>query len=204
MNILVACEYSGRVRDAMIARGHDAISCDFHPTEAPGPHYQGDVLDILDEPWDGLIAFPDCTHHVVSGNPWFHHIPKTPKPGVMYGPNRYAARERDRQFVLRLWNSNIPRIAIENPIGTLHEVLGKPTQIIQPWQFGHKEMKATCLWIKGWGPLVPTDIVGPPPKDPKERKKWAVVHNMPPGPERWKARSRTYSGVSDAMGDQWG
>ena len=182
MRILVACEYSGRVRDAFIARGHDAWSCDLLPTDAAGTHYQGDVLDIINNGWDMMIAFPPCTNLAVSGARWFA-----------------AKREDGRQqsgigFFMDMVKAPIYRICIENPIGIMSSIYRKPDQIIQPWQFGHGETKATCLWLKGLPLLTPTDIV-----DGREPK----IHKMAPGPNRAKMRSLTYQGIADAMADQW-
>jgi hypothetical protein len=179
--VLVACEFSGIVRDAFRALGHDAVSCDLLPSERPGPHYQGDVSDILNDGWDAMICHPPCTHLAVSGARWF-------------------AEKRDEQeaalaFVRYLLAAPIPAIALENPISVISSRIRKPDQIIQPWQFGHGEVKATCLWLKGLPPLVPTDIV---------EGRTARVHRMPPGPERWRERSRTMSGIAAAMAAQWG
>jgi site-specific DNA-cytosine methylase len=181
MRVLVACEYSGTVRDAFIARGHDAMSCDLLPTERPGPHYQGSVLDVLDDGWDLMIAHPPCTHLAVSGARWWKD-------------------KRDEQllaldFVRLLMTAPVPRIAIENPVSKISTAIRKPDQIVQPWQFGHGETKATCLWLKGLPLLVPTQVV-----DGRE----ARIHKMSPGPDRWKERSRTYQGIADAMASQWG
>jgi len=183
MKILVACEYSGRVRDAFRARGHDAWSCDLLPTDVPGPHIQGDALALLGDGWDMMIAHPPCTHLAVSG------------------ARHFAAKRADgRQqasldFVRALLDAPIPRIALENPISIISSVIRKPDQIIQPWMFGHGETKATCLWLKGLPPLQPTNVVdGRTPR----------VHHMPPSPDRWKLRSTTYQGVADAFAAQWG
>lgn len=184
MKVLVACEYSGRVRDAFIARGHDAMSCDLLPTDVAGPHYQGDVRDVLSEDWDLMVAHPPCTFLANSGERWMRDNPK-----------RQAARVDAVAFVKLLLSANIPRIAIENPIGHLSTAIGKPTQIIQPWQFGHGETKATCLWLRGIPALTPTDVV-----DGRE----ARIHRMPPSADRWKKRSETYAGIAAAMADQWG
>lgn len=192
MRVLVACEYSGRVRDAFLARGHDAMSCDLLDTDVPGPHYKGDVRDILNDGWDLMIAHPPCTHLAVSGA---RHFAAKRESGV---------QEEALEFVRQLMNAPIPRIAVENPISIISSRIRKPDQIIQPWQFGHKETKATCLWLKGLPLLRPTNVVGPPPKDKDERKKWEVVHRMPPGPNRWKLRSITYAGIAAAMAEQWG
>ena len=183
MRVLVACEYSGRVRDAFIARGHDAISCDLLPTEAPGPHYQGDVMDIIGDGFDLMIAHPPCTHLAVSGA---RHFAEKRKTGV---------QQSALEFVRALLSVPIERIALENPVSIISTAIRKPDQVIQPWQFGHGETKATCLWLKGLRPLVPTNIVS---------GREARVHRMPPSPDRWKERSRTYLGIADAMAAQWG
>lgn len=183
MKVLVACEYSGRVRDAFIARGHDAISCDLLPTEAPGPHYQGDVMDIIGDGFDLMIAHPPCTHLAVSGA---RHFAEKRKTGV---------QQSALEFVRALLSVPIERIALENPVSIISTAIRKPDQVIQPWQFGHGETKATCLWLKGLRPLVPTNIVS---------GREARVHRMPPSPDRWKERSRTYLGIADAMAAQWG
>ena len=181
MRVLIACEFSGRVRDAFIAKGHDAVSCDLLPTDAPGPHHEGDVNDLLVERWDLLIAHPPCTHLAVSGARWFKDKKEEQKEAL--------------DFVRLLLNANIERIALENPISVISSQVRKPDQIIQPWQFGHGETKATCLWLKNLPRLVPTNIV---------EGREAIVHKMPPGPNRWKLRSLTYQGIADAMAAQWG
>lgn len=210
MRVLVACEFSGVVRDAFATLGHDAWSCDMLPSERPGNHLQGSVLKWLSgkpqvvstlpfEPWDLMIAFPPCTHLAVSGARWFKY--------------KQVEQLIALEFVCALLNANIPRICIENPIGIipsrirpwrdkymiLHEPDKRnrlrPSQTIQPWQFGHGETKATCLWLKNLPPLVPTDIVsGRAPR----------VHFASPGPDRWKERSRTLPGIAKAMAEQWG
>lgn len=182
MKVLVACEYSGRVRDAFRARGHDATSCDLLPTEVPGPHIQGDVLEVLGDGWDLMVAHPPCTDLAVSGARHF---------GAKIADGRQQAA---LDFVKSLWDAPIPRIALEQPVSVASRVLGPAHQIIQPWQFGHGETKATCLWLKALPKLQPTNVV-----DGREPR----VHMMPPGPDRWKERSRTFEGVADAMGDQW-
>ena len=181
MRVLIACEYSGVVRDAFIARGHDAMSCDLLDTEKPGPHYRGDVRDILYDDWDMLIAHPPCTHLAVSGARWFK--------------DKQAEQAESLDFVRLLLDAPIPRICLENPVSIISSRIRKPDQIIQPWQFGHGETKATCLWLKNLEPLVPTDIV-----DGREQRVW----KMPPSADRWKERSRTYIGIADAMAQQWG
>ena len=182
MRVLVACEYSGTVRDAFIRGGHDAMSCDLLPTESAGPHYQGDVRDVLDYPWDMMIAHPPCTHLSVSGARHFE--------GKRLDGRQHAAAA----FFMSLAKSGVPRIAIENPVCVMSELWRKPDQIIQPWQYGHGECKATCLWLIGLDPLVPTNIV-----EGREQRIW----KMPPGPDRWKERSRTFPGVAEAMVSQW-
>jgi hypothetical protein len=181
MRVLVACEFSGTVRDAFIRKGHYALSCDLLPTESPGPHFQGDVLDILDDGWDLMIAHPPCTHLAVSGARWFK--------------NKLPEQEEALAFVQTLLDAPIHRIALENPVSIISSRICRPEQIIQPWQFGHGETKATCLWLKGLPKLKPTHIV-----DGREAK----VHRMAPGPDRWKERSRTYPGIAEAMATQWG
>ena len=183
MKVLIACEYSGRVRDAFIALGHDAMSCDILPTDMHGPHYQGDVFDIINDGWDLMIAHPPCTHLSVSGA---RHFAAKQASGV---------QQESLRFVQRLMDAPIAKIAIENPISIISSKIRKPEQIIQPWQFGHGETKATCLWLKGLPLLVPTDVV---------EGREARIHKMPPSPTRWKERSRTYQGIADAMAAQWG
>ena len=179
--LLVACEFSGVVRDAFARRGWDAWSCDLLPSETPGQHIQGDVLGVLHQGWDLLIAHPPCTHLAVSGARWF------------------AAKRVEQaaaiEFFMRLSTAPVPRIAVENPICIMSRLWRKPDQIIQPWQFGHGETKATCLWLKNLPKLVPTNIVP---------GRAANVHRCPPGPDRWKIRSRTYAGIAAAMAEQWG
>lgn len=181
MKVLVACEYSGTVRDAFIAAGHEALSCDLLPTDIPGPHYQGDVRDVLHDGWDLMIAHPPCTHLAVSGARWFK--------------DKQAEQAEALDFVRLLLDAPIERIALENPVSVISSRIRKPDQIIQPWQFGHGETKATCLWLKGLPKLTPTDIV-----DGRE----ARVHKLPPSADRWKIRSTTYKGIADAMAQQWG
>ncbi len=181
MRVLVACEYSGTVRDAFIALGHEAISCDLLPTEKPGPHIQGDVLPVLGDGWDLMICHPPCTHLSVSGARWFK--------------DKLSEQAEALWFVDMLLNAPIKRIALENPISIISSRIRKPDQIIQPWQFGHGETKATCLWLKNLPKLMPTNIV---------EGREARVHKMAPGHDRWKERSRTYQGIAEAMAQQWG
>lgn len=215
MKVLIACEFSGRVRDAFRAKGHDALSCDLLPTEVPGPHYEGDVRDILHKRWDLVIAHPDCTYHTNAGVRWYTTIPKNPRADVTYGPARWQKWEEAVAF-FRLFTEldHVERVCIENPVmhGASLDAVGDYTQTIQPWMFGHKRLKRTCLWLKGLMPLVPSRLIQPPRvKDfktradyDKEYRLWAEVHQESPGPERWRNRSRTYTGIARAMADQWG
>lgn len=180
LRVLVGCEFSGIVRDAFLARGHDAVSCDLLPTEQPGPHIQGDVFQALKQEWDLMIAFPPCTHLAVSGARWFK--------------DKLQEQSAAIAFVGSLMSADVPRIAIENPIGILSTHIRKPDQIVHPWMFGHGEVKATCLWLKNLPLLNPTNIV-------EERK--PRVHHEPPSPDRWKNRSRTLPGLARAMAAQW-
>jgi hypothetical protein len=182
MRVLVACEYSGRVRDAFRRRGHDAWSCDLLDCEAdPRWHYQAPVEDVLGRGWDLMIAHPPCTHLAVSGSRHFHR------------KQREQAEALD--FVRLLMTAPIERWCIENPVSVISSVIRAPDQIIQPWQFGHGETKATCLWLQNLPCLKSTDVVEG--REPR-------IHMMPPGPNRWKERSRTFEGIAEAMGDQWG
>lgn len=183
MRVLVACEYSGRVRDAFIAAGHDAISCDLLPTEAPGPHHMGPVEEIIGEGWDLMIAHPPCTHLAVSGA---RHFAAKRESGV---------QQEALDFVRMLLSAPIDRIALENPVSIISTKIRKPDQVIQPWQHGHGETKATCLWLKNLPKLETSQIV---------EGREARVHRMPPSPDRWKERSRTYQGIANAMAAQWG
>lgn len=191
MRVLVACEYSGTVRDAFRAMGHDAWSCDLLPTEVDGPHIVGDVLSVLGDGWDLMIAHPPCTHLAVSGARWF---PEKRKDG---------RQKSGIDLFMALANANIPRIAIENPVGIMSTVFREPDQVLQPWMFGHPEFKATCLWLKGLAPLRPTDVLQVPEVGTDEWKKWNRVHKCPPGPERAKLRSWRYPKIAAAMADQW-
>lgn len=195
MKVLVACEYSGVVRDAFRAKGHDAMSCDLLPTDSTGPHYQGDIFDIVDNGWDLMIAHPPCTYLTNSAN---SHL-------VTDG-ERWKQLVDGACFFRELLNVPIPKICVENPImnGYAKKIVGQSqAQVIQPWMFGHKEQKATCLWLKGLPLLEETDNV----KDEmmklpdKERQR---LHYLPPSTDRWKIRSTTYQGIADAMASQWG
>lgn len=194
MRVLVACEYSGTVRDAFIRAGHYAASCDLLPGESPlGDHYQCSVLDILDHGWDLMIAHPPCTHLAVSGAAHFA---------------RKAVQQAEAlDFVRQLLDAPIPRIALENPISIISSRIRKPDQIVQPYQFGHDASKKTCLWLKGLPLLRPTQMVEPRMIDGKPR--WENQTNsgqnrLGPSPDRWKKRSTTFQGIADAMAKQWG
>jgi hypothetical protein len=181
VKVLVACEFSGIVREAFRAQGHDAWSCDLLPTEIPSNHFQGDVISLLGLGWDLMIAHPPCTHLAVSGARWWKDKAN----------EQLAALD----FVRKLMDAPIPRICIENPISKISSAIRKPDQIIQPWQFGHGETKATCLWLKNLSILQPTSVV---------EGRDARVHRMPPGPDRSRERARTYKGIAEAMAAQWG
>ncbi len=212
LRILVACEFSGIVRDAFTKRGHDAWSCDLIPTESPGNHIQDDILNVLDQEWDMMIGFPPCTYLTITANKWLKDQPER-KSGALVGYKRRAAREKAIKFFLALFNSNIPLIAIENPIGCLSRVFRKPNQIIQPFQFGHQERKATCLWLKNLPLLHSTNIVEPisyiangkkySPTHYNSKRSLNRLDCLPPGKERSKLRSKTFQGIANAMADQW-
>jgi hypothetical protein len=187
MRVLVACEYSGKVRDAFIAQGHDAMSCDLLPSDVPGPHYQGDVFDIIDQGWDLMIAHPPCTYLSNSGVRWLYSQ-----------PGRWDLMKGGANFFKALLEADIPMIAVENPIMHKHavEIIGRrQNQVVQPWQFGHGETKGTCFWLKGLPKLVPTEVV-----EGREQR----IHRLPPSADRWKIRSETFSGIANAMANQWG
>lgn len=183
VRVLIACEFSGIVREAFNARaGVYAISCDLLPAEdgRSDYHYQGDVRDVLSNGWDLMIAHPPCTHLAVSGARWFKH--------------KRQEQAEALEFVQLLMNAPIEKIAIENPVSVISSKIRKPDQVIQPWQFGHGETKATCLWLKNLPKLTPTAIV---------EGREARVHKLPPSPDRWKERARTYTGIAQAMAEQW-
>jgi hypothetical protein len=193
LKVLVACEFSGVVRDAFTAAGHDATSCDTQPPETPGVHVLGDVLGILDLGWDLIIAHPPCTYLASSGARWW--------------PNRIEEQADALNFVFKITQADCQRIAIENPVGRLSAEFRKPDQIIQPWQFGHPEWKTTCLWLKGLPKLVPTDCVQPDKTVGGGKRPGRIssrIHRMGPGAKRKKERSRTYAGIAAAMAAQWG
>ena len=194
--VLVACEFSGTVRDAFTAAGHYAISCDLLPTEVPGPHFQGDVRAVLSDGWDLMIAHPPCTYLSISGMHWTRRGLRDPQ-----------LTEDALEFVRLLLSAPIPRIALENPVSVISSRIRKPDQIIQPHQFGHDASKATCLWLKNLPLLQPTAHVAPRIVD--GRKRWgnqtdSGQNKLGPSANRWKKRSATYSGIAQAMADQWG
>jgi hypothetical protein len=205
MKVLVACEYSGTVRDAFIKAGHEAISCDLLPTDVPGPHYQGSVFDVIDarnsNGWDLMIGHPPCTYLTVTGNKWF-------KPEFKDRfPDRHQQREDAIAFFKAMFESNVPRNCLENPVGILSSVYRKPDQYIQPWQFGDPHSKRTGLWLKNLPPLVPTKIVEPQfytYKDGRKDPIWHVESMRMKPLERMKYRSKTFQGIADAMAEQWG
>lgn len=208
MQVLIACEFSGIVREAFRARGHEAWSCDLLPTERPGSHHVGDALAFIQNwpylfdplaPWDMLIAHPPCTYLTNAGVRHLHSVPsKNGKLTAVHGERRWEEMRAGAKFFRSLMECNIPRIAIENPVPhgyAVQEIGRKYDQIIQPWQFGHGEIRKTCLWLKNLPPLKPTNIVSG--REPR-------VHYASPGPDRWKVRSRTLQGIAEAMAEQWG
>lgn len=188
MRVLVGCEFSGTVRSAFRRLGHDAWSCDLLPADDGGPHIHGNVLDVLSDGWDLAIFHPPCTHLAVSGARHFHR--------------KQVEQAEALEFVRRLMDAPIPRIALENPVSVISSRIRRPDQIIQPYQFGHAESKKTCLWLKGLPPLRPTDEL-------RHRGRWenqtpSGQNKLGPSPDRWKIRSKTYPGIANAMADQWG
>ena len=190
MKVLIACEYSGVVRDAFIDQGHDAISCDLLPTDALGPHYQGDVRDILNNGFDLMIAHPPCTHLAVSGARWFK--------------DKQVEQVEALDFIRLLLSAPVGKIALENPISIISSRIRKPNQIIQPWQFGHPESKSTCLWLKNLPKLIPTDVLPLPASGRWSNQTPSGQNKLGPSPDRWKERSKTYQGIAEAMAQQWG
>jgi len=184
VNVLIGCEQSGVVRAAFEARGHKVLSCDLEPSAKPGPHYKGDIFDVIDYPWDLGIFHPPCTHTSVSGARHFRD---------KWADGRQACGVA---FFLRLWRacSHIPRFCFEHPVSIMSTLHRAPDQVVQPWQFGHGEVKATCLWLHNLPPLVPTNVV-----EGREER----IHRMPPSPERARERSKTFSGIAEAMAAQW-
>lgn len=200
MRVLIACEFSGVVRRAFTALGHYAVSCDMLGAE-DSPclrHYCGDVRDILDDGWDLAICHPPCTYLTISANKWMK-----PEYREKY-PDRPAQREAAIEFFLMLYHAPIPRVCVENPIGVMSTRFRKPDQVIQPWMFGHGETKATCLWLKNLPRLRPTHQNGNLFTEPEPEAREQRLHRLPPGPNRWRERSRTFTGIAAAMADQWG
>jgi hypothetical protein len=196
MKVLVACEFSGTVRDAFAKLGHDAWSCDLEPSDSAGNHYQGDMFDIINEGWDLMIAHPPCTHLAVSGA---RHFAKKREDG---------RQQQGIDFFMKVVSTNIPRVAVENPIGIMSSIYRKPDQIIQPWEYGHKTTKATCLWLKGLPLLKPTNIVEKGEfvvfPSGKRMSKWYADSAKHSPKERERIRNKTFQGIADAMADQWG
>ena len=192
MKVLVACEYSGTVRDAFLARGHEAMSCDLLPTDASGPHYQGDVFDIIENGWDLMVAHPPCTYLSVSGMHWTTRGLRDPQ-----------LTEDALAFVRRLMAAPVERIAIENPVSVISSRIRKPDQIIQPWWFGHDASKKTCLWLKNLPLLKPTNMLPGDAKTRRANQTASGQNKLPPSKDRWKIRSATYRGIADAMASQW-
>jgi site-specific DNA-cytosine methylase len=186
MKVLIACEFSGIVREAFKKKGHQAVSCDLLPTEVPGDHIQGDVLEVLDQGWDLMVAHPPCTHLAVSGARWFKGKEEEQKLAL--------------EFFLALATAPIPKICVENPVSVISTKWRKPDQIIQPWMFGHDASKKTCLWLKDLPPLVPTEVIK---KKIYSNQTPSGQNKLGPSPDRWKERSKTYQGIADAMSEQW-
>jgi len=186
MKVLVACEFSGTVREAFKAKGHSAVSCDLLPTDIPGDHIQGDILEVLDQGWDLMIAHPPCTHLAVSGARWFKGKEKEQKLAL--------------EFFLALAEAPIPKICIENPVSVVSTKWRKPDQIIQPWMFGEDASKKTCLWLKDLPLLAPTEVIT---KKIYSNQTPSGQNKLGPSPDRWKERSKTYQGIADAMSEQW-
>ena len=201
MRVLIACEFSGIVRDAFIDRGHDAVSCDLEPSERDGPHHVGDAINFayMGGPWDLMIAHPPCTYLTVTGNKWF-------KPEYAHRfPDRRQHRADGVRFFMQLADAPIDRICIENPVGIMSTSWRKPDQIIQPYQFGHPEPKKTCLWLKGLPKLQPTKLCEPEYMMTKSGKRLAKWYFQPSNtPDRQRMRNRTFQGIADAMANQWG
>jgi hypothetical protein len=193
LRVLVACEYSGVVRDAFLARGHEAVSCDLLPTESPGPHFEEDIFGIIDKGWDLMIAHPPCTDLAVSGAKHF-------AAKIVDG-----RQQRALDFVQRLLDAPIDKICLENPVSVISSKIRKPDQIIQPWMFGHEATKTTCLWLKNLPLLEATEIVDKGARHvTKSGKSLPTWYNLPPSKDRWKIRSATFPGIAAAMAEQWG
>jgi len=192
MRLLIACERSGVVRDAFLARGHDAVSCDLVPSDSPGPHIQGDALALLNDGWEALVAFPPCTDIAVSGARYFAQ------------KRADGRQQRALDFVRALLDADIPSIALENPVSIISTKIRKPDQIIQPWQFGHPDSKTTCLWLKKLPKLRPTNVLPLPASGRWDNQTPSGQNKLGPSPTRAVDRARTYQGIADAMAEQWG
>ena len=192
MRVLVACEYSGTLRDAFAALGHDAMSCDLLPTDSQGNHYQGDVRDVLNDGWDLMIAHPPCTYLAVSGLHWNKRV-----------PGREQNTEQALEFVRLLLDAPIERIALENPVSCISTRIRKPDQIVQPWWFGDDASKKTCLWLKNLPLLVETDRLAGDSSTRRANQTASGQNKLPPSADRWKIRSKTYPGIARAMAQQW-
>lgn len=214
MRVLVACEYSGRVRDAFRSLGHHAVSCDLLPTDSEGPHHQGDVFDIIGDGWDLMIAHPPCTYLTISAE-WAYKEEQTKKikPGTLIGAARQAAREEAIKFVMAMANAPIDRIAIENPVGVLSSRWREPDQFIQPYEYGDDASKKTCLWLQNLPRLSPTAFTPPRLALSADCRSYSLrwsnqtdsgQNKEPPSEDRWKIRSTTWQGWADAMARQWG
>lgn len=193
MRVLVGCEFSGIVRQSFTNKGHEAWSCDYLPTEQPGNHTRGNVIDMIELGWDLAIFHPPCTYLCSSGLHWNKRRPE-----------RAAQTEEALRLVEELLNADIPKIALENPIGCISSRIRKPDQIIQPWQFGHPESKSTCLWLKGLPKLVPTNVLAMPESGRWANQTVSGQNKLGPSDTRWMERSRTYQGIANAMAEQWG
>jgi hypothetical protein len=214
MRVLIACEYSGRVRDAFAALGHEAMSCDLLPTETPGNHYQGNVLDVIGDGWDLMIAHPPCTYLTIAAEWAYQDVQKKKiKPETLIGSARRAAREDAIRFVIALANSPIEKIAIENPVGVLSSRWREPDQFIQPYEYGDDASKKTCLWLKNLPRLLPTEFAAPRLALSADCRSYSLrwgnqtdsgQNKEPPSDERWKIRSTTWTGWAAAMASQWG
>lgn len=204
MKVLIACEFSGIVREAFRKRGHYVWSCDLEPSEREGHHYQGDVFDIINRGWDLMIAHPPCTYLTVTANKWLKDQPPR-KSGALVGEERRRARDEAVEFFVKLCESSIDRICVENPVGVMSSLYRKPDQIIQPFHFGHKESKKTCLWLKNLPLLTPTNIVKEEPrmvlKSGKTMPEWYARPKA--GKDRQNMRNRTFEGIAEAMAEQW-
>ena len=192
MRVLIACEYSGTVRDAYIKQGHDAMSCDLLPTDSEGPHYQGNVFDVINDGWDLMIAHPPCTYLSVSGMHWTSRGLRDPQ-----------LTEDALEFVRQLMDAPIDKIAIENPVSVISSRIRKPDQIVQPWWFGDDASKKTCLWLKNLPKLTPTNMLQGDSKTRRANQTETGQNKLPPSKDRWKIRSKTYQGIAHAMSTQW-